>query len=117
MKGRYGTRVPLKAWVFFWNSEVSGEGRLLDLTAPGCQIETTGQTIAPGQYLELRIMLPSQTALLAVELAAVRWAKGRRFGAEFIRMDSSDEHMLNALIARPTVDLWAVNTDATPERL
>jgi hypothetical protein len=98
MKGRYKRRISLKAEVLFWNSELSGQGRVLDLTAPGCQIESS-QRVMPGQYLELRILLPRRTSPLTVRLAAVRWAKGRRFGAEFIRMAESEQQTLNTLMA------------------
>jgi hypothetical protein len=38
MKGRYRNRVPLSAWVMFFNEEHCGQGHVVDLTAPGCQI-------------------------------------------------------------------------------
>lgn len=98
MKGRYKKRVPLKAWVMFSSSELVGQGRLLDLTAPGCQIESM-QRVIRGQYLQLRMLLPGQTSFFTVELAAVRWTKGTLFGVEFIRMDVSEQHMLNAFMA------------------
>jgi hypothetical protein len=98
MKGRYRKRVPLKAWVLFSSGELFGQGRVLDLTAPGCQIESS-QAVTPGQYLELRMLLPGHTSLITVRLAAVRWAKGTRFGAEFIRMAESEQQALNAFMA------------------
>ena len=98
MKGRYKKRVPLKTWVMFSSSELFGQGRLLDLTAPGCQIDSM-QRVIRGQYLQLRMLLPGQTSLFTVELAAVRWTRGTRFGVEFIRMHNSEQQMLNAFMA------------------
>jgi hypothetical protein len=98
MKERYRSRIQTRAWVLFSNGDVFGEGRVLDLTAPGCQIESS-QKVIPGQYLELRILLPGQTSFFIVELAAVRWARGSRFGAEFIRMVESEQQALNGFMA------------------
>jgi len=98
MNNRYRKRVQLRAWVLFSNDGVFGEGRVLDLTAPGCQIESS-QKVLPGQYLELRILLPGETSLLTVRLAAVRWVREMRFGAEFIRMAKTEQHALNVFMA------------------
>jgi hypothetical protein len=98
MKGRYKKRVSLNAWVMFSNDEHCGYGHVVDLTAPGCQIDST-EKVTRGEYLELRILLPGQTALFTVRLAVVRWTKGTRFGAEFIRMDKSEQQTLDAFMA------------------
>ena len=120
MKERYRKRVPLKAWVMFSNDGHCGQGRVLDFTVPGCQIESTEKVIR-GEYLELRILLPGQTALFTVRLAAVRWTKGTRFGAEFIRMDKSEQQTLDVFIAdhfqRSTPDRHLRLTKAISERL
>ena len=97
MKERYRKRVLLKAWVMFSNDAHCGQGHVLDLTVPGCQIEST-QTVMKGEYLQLRIGLPGQTSLFTVRLAAVRWTKGTRFGAEFIRIDTSEQQTLDAFM-------------------
>ena len=98
MKRRYKNRVQYGASVRFSNSELSGQGRVLDITAPGCQIESL-QRVVKGQYLELTIALPGEAPPLRVHLAAVRWIKGTRFGVEFIKMDGSDQQMLDAFMA------------------
>src|SRR5687767_862921 len=98
MQPRYKKRVPLIASVSFCNGELSGQGRVLDLTAPGCLIESD-QKVLKGHYFRLQISLPDLNAPLSVKLAAVRWSKGCRFGLEFIQMDRSEQQMLDALIA------------------
>ena len=47
MQPRYKKRVPLKASVTFSNGELSGHGRVLDLTAPGCLVESA-QSVLKG---------------------------------------------------------------------
>ena len=98
MQPRYKNRVPLTASVSFCNGEVSGHGRVLDLTAPGCLVESS-QEVLKGQYFQLQISLPDLSSTLSIKLAAVRWSKGRRFGLEFIKMDGPEQQMLNAWMA------------------
>ncbi len=98
MKARYKKRIPvITTSVVFSNSEISGEGRMLDFTAPGCLIESP-QKVAKGHYLQLQVALPGQSCPFTVKLAAVRWAKGTRFGLEFIKMDKRDQETLHAFM-------------------
>ena len=91
MNPRYEQRVQSEASasVRFSNGELSGEGQIIDITVPGCQIESL-QRVQRGQYFQLQIPLPGLTSPLTVDLAAVRWTKGIRLGVEFIRMDESE---------------------------
>jgi hypothetical protein len=98
MQPRYRKRVPLKASVIFSNGELSGHGRVLDLTAPGCLVESA-QSVLKGQYFQLQISLPHLGSPLSVKLAAVRWSKDRRFGLEFIKMGTPEQEILDALMA------------------
>ena len=98
MQPRYKHRVPLTATVSFCNGELSGQGRVLDLTAPGCLVESP-QEVVKGQYFQLQISLSELASPLSVKLAAVRWSKDRRFGLEFIKMDRPDQQILDALMA------------------
>jgi hypothetical protein len=98
MQPRYKHRVPLKASVTFSNGELSGHGRVLDLTAPGCRVESP-QKVLKGQYFQLQISLPELASPLSVKLAAVRWSEGGRFGLEFIKMDRPEQQTLDAFMA------------------
>ena len=97
MQPRYKKRVPLKASVSFCNGELSGQGRMLDLTAPGCLVESS-QKVLKGQYFQLQISLPDLKSPLSVELAAVRWSRGTRFGLEFIKTDGPEQQTLDAFM-------------------
>jgi hypothetical protein len=94
MTPRYKARIPLLSSVAFSNGCVTGLGIVLDLTAPGCMIEST-IAVTKGEYLQLKIFLPGFESCLSVKLAAVRWSKGKRFGTEFIKMDQSERLMLD----------------------
>jgi hypothetical protein len=66
-----------------------GNGRVLDLSVPGCLVET-GLHLKAGQPLRLRITYGAGKPL-SISLAVVRWLNGRRAGIEFIRMSEEDQ--------------------------
>jgi len=53
-----------------------------------------------GAYLEMKVLMPDNGPSLCVELAKIRWRKGRRFGVEFIRMPGVDQVRLGRLVKR-----------------
>jgi hypothetical protein len=68
-----------------------GQGRLLNLSVPGCLIETTMPLVA-GYFVQLQI--PVGKHQIRVDLAAVRWVHETRAGVEFIRMSEEDQARL-----------------------
>src|SRR5262245_21289995 len=74
----------------------TGHGYTEELNATGCQIETS-TILPPGRYLTLRFYRPNAAEPIQVELARVRWAKGRKFGVEFIRMNRASQSDLDQL--------------------
>jgi hypothetical protein len=110
MKPRYKERISLKSSVMFSLGSLIGQGRVLDLTAPGCLIESP-VVVTKGQYLHLKMFLPGLRSPLSVKLGAVRWAKGTQFGVEFIKMDESERRMLDRFMAHHLSDL--ASTKAT----
>ncbi|HSE22132.1 MAG TPA: PilZ domain-containing protein [Pyrinomonadaceae bacterium] len=98
MKRRYRPRVGLRVPVIFASQAEVGRGQTLDLTVPGCLIES-GTVVAQGDSLQLEIYVPGQRFPLSVSLAVVRWTKGKRFGVEFIKMHESQQLSLNRLLA------------------
>lgn len=99
MKRRYRERILLGGPVTFTNGSQTGEGRVLDLTSPGCLIESAGIAVSKGQSLQLKLSLPGHKFPLKVALGVVRWTKGRQFGVEFIRMDQASRITLNRFMA------------------
>lgn len=74
----------------------TGHGYTEEITTTGCQIETS-TLVAPGRYLTLRFYRPHETEPIQMELACVRWAKGRNFGVEFIRVNTASQRGLEQL--------------------
>jgi hypothetical protein len=69
------------------------QAKILNLSAPGCLLETP-LPLRPGEYVQLRMShVPGQPPLF-IELAAVRWVDGWKAGLEFIRMSREDEARL-----------------------
>jgi hypothetical protein len=66
-----------------------GDGSVLDLTVPGCQLETAFP-LEPGQSVQLRVHL-EQRRPMRIDLGVVRWAQGGKAGIEFIRMAEADQ--------------------------
>ena len=85
MKPRYKPRIRLRFPVTFTSGARVGKGQVLDLTLPGCLIESP-VAIEDGQSLQLELFLPGLRFPVSVTLGVVRWTQGKRFGVEFIKM-------------------------------
>jgi PilZ domain len=99
MEGRYSPRVPVECAAVFSGESGMGEGRVLDLSLPGCLIESPKAAKA-GDYVRLKLCLPDGQPAVDVLLAVVRWAKGNRLGVEFIRSSEEDGARLNHFVQR-----------------
>ena len=99
MQTRYSQRVSVECSAMFAGENVVSEGRVLDLSLPGCLLESP-QKMSVGEYLQLRLFLPDRNTPLHVALAAIRWAHGSKFGIEFIRTSQDDQHRLEQFIQR-----------------
>lgn len=98
MKRRYLNRVPVKGMATFSSAAgLNGEGRVLDLTVPGCMIECT---LPPrkGDSISLNLYIPQFEAHFSVSMGIVRWVNGRRFGVEFVMMGQNDQLHYNACV-------------------
>jgi PilZ domain len=94
---RTSPRIPVQCLTVFSGDHLVGEGVVVNLSVPGCAIKTS-KALRKGDYLELRVLIPDQTAPLAVDLAKVRWEHNGHFGLQFIRMRPSDQHRLVQLL-------------------
>lgn len=97
MTPRYSQRVAISCSVIFAGDAGVGEGRILNLSLPGCLLEST-PTLQCGHYVQLRIFLPDLQSPLHVPLAAVRWVDGFRVGLEFIRTSWEDQTRLESFV-------------------
>ncbi len=77
---------------------VAGGGLVSGLSARGCTV-VSDELILAGTSLALHIQLPEQYAPLKVDLAEVRWAQGREFGLEFVRLRLEEKARLQRFIS------------------
>jgi PilZ domain len=99
MKPRYYPRAVVQASAVFIVGGFTGEGQVLNLTVPGCLIDSP---LSPkkGDSLTLRLGLPQVGATFRVALGVVRWVQGSRFGVEFIEMDPKERLRYNAAVGK-----------------
>jgi PilZ domain-containing protein len=99
MKRRYLQRASVRGSVIFTVAGLTGEGQILDLTVPGCMVESD---LSPqkGDSVTLRMFIPQFGATFNVSMGVVRWVKGDRFGVEFIAMKQKDRLRYNLCVAK-----------------
>jgi len=85
MHERKHVRFVIQSPVVFRGDTVSGKGTILNISREGCAI--TSETVAGTEtYLQLQMQLLKKEDPIPVELAAIRWSSGDKFGVEFIKM-------------------------------
>ena len=99
MKARYKARIQLNCPVRFAMGTQVGEGRVLDLTSPGCLIESP-VAVPEKQSLQLEMFLPGLKSPFSVMLGVVRWTKGKHFGVEFIKIHESQRLIFDRFMAQ-----------------
>lgn len=99
MQPRYKPRIRLRFPVTFTSGARIGEGQVLDLTLPGCLIESSA-AVEDAESLQLELFLPGLKFPVSVTLGVVRWTKGKRFGVEFIKMHESQQRILQRFVAQ-----------------
>ena len=109
MKPRYKDRIRLKCSVTFTTGLQTGEGRVLDLTSPGCLIESA-VAVQKDQSVQLKMSLPGVKSPFIVTLGVVRWSRGNQFGVEFIKMDEANRVVLDRFMAHHIADLLHART-------
>ena len=117
---RYGPRVELACKVILASDQSFCEGRVVDVSLPGCLIECA-HALRVGDYVQLRLFFPDQALPMNVPLAAVRWVDSTKVGVEFIRSSRDDQVRLVTLVQRhlrpiTTPDPW-MESVATPRAL
>lgn len=93
MEQRKHQRYADSSLVMFSSETLRGEGRIDNLSLGGAAI-ISEMAISRGEYLALTITLPTQAAIIEIELAPVRWVKQGGFGVEFIRMAPESQQQL-----------------------
>ncbi len=96
MKPRYSDRKSATCKVTLSAGARVGDGHLIDLTVPGCQLHTT-LALEAGQSVQLHVQLDGRKPL-RVDLGVVRWVHDKAAGIEFIRMSEEDQLRLRGFV-------------------
>lgn len=98
MKPRYRQRVQIESRAVFSIGFLTGQGRVLDLTIPGCLMESS-LPVKGGDSMQLKLFLSGSKVPLCVSEGVVRWVNGTRCGVEFVKMREQDRQQLNQFVA------------------
>jgi hypothetical protein len=113
MKVRYGPRVPVNFPVTFSSEGRVGHGLALNVSVPGCLLETRLK-LRVGQSLQLLLPFDGNVSPLRIGLAVVRWTEPPRAGLEFIRMSAPDQERLRVYVSS-RVDVVALRERLTDD--
>ena len=98
MEGRKHTRFAVQLPASFGEHQPSRGGTILNVSAEGCAI-TSEAVVDVAIYLQLTMQLREREEPVQIDLAAVRWASGTRFGVEFIKIRAEEEERLKKFVA------------------
>lgn len=70
---------------------------MTDVSVLGCAVAST-TLLRKGDYLAVKLVMPDENEAVVVNLAAVRWALGGKFGLTFMHMGSEERDRLRLLL-------------------
>jgi PilZ domain len=74
-----------------------GLAHMEDLSTTGCQV-ISESALQVGMELGLSLFAAADARDIVIELAKVRWAKGDRFGLEFVAIDPQERERLRLFL-------------------
>lgn len=82
-----------------FSGDAKGSGRLYDLSAGGCKVDT--RTTPPlGASLKLRLAMSSKIDPLEIDAGVVGWTiKDKYFGVKFVQIEPTEQVLLNQYLA------------------
>jgi hypothetical protein len=90
-------RSPVNFPIAFANGEVSGKGRVGDISMGGCTVQTDAQ-MALGAIFQLSLGIPAAVSTITIDAARVRNVRLDRVGLEFLKFQKSERERLQNLV-------------------
>ena len=90
-------RLPLTYPAMYCVMSTVGEGKITNLSAMGCSIETD-EPLNQDQHVALRLILPDNSESLPINTAEVKWVQGTRAGMEFIDVEQRANLRLHSFV-------------------
>jgi hypothetical protein len=107
-------RLPVLCPAMYCMVSTVGEGRITNLSALGCTLETS-EPLSPNRSLALRLLLPDRPDSLPIEIAHVRWVNGTRAGIEFTQVDRTANLRLHTFVWDKMVErIHTIQLQRTP---
>ena len=97
MQVRHSLRLPIHCPMKYSGDHIVGEGSIRNLSAEGFEVD--GSRPVPREtHLSLRVFLDDGEEPLEIELATVRWSRGKRFGLKTVIVGGEDWRRLRRFI-------------------
>ena len=93
----YRLPLPVNYPVMFSDATTIGEGKVTSLTVFGCTIECATAPLDKS-LLSLRLLLPDQRESLPIQMADVRWVKGKSMGLQFLSVERTANLRLHGFV-------------------
>jgi hypothetical protein len=90
-------RSPVNLPIAFANDEVTGKGRVGDISMGGCTVQTDAQ-MALGAIFQLSLDIPDALSTMTIDAARVRNVQFDRVGLEFLKFQKSERERLQNLV-------------------
>ena len=96
-------RLPLMYPAMYCVTSTVGEGKITNLSAMGCLIETDAPLFT-NQQVALRLLLPDQAESLPIDAAEVKWVKGVQAGVEFVQVEREANLRLHSFVSDKMIE-------------
>lgn len=96
-------RLPVTYPAMYCVTSTVGEGKVTNLSAMGCAIETD-EPLLMNQHMALRLLLPDKSDSLPIDAAEVKWVAGTRAGIEFIEVERQANLRLHSFVWDRMID-------------
>jgi hypothetical protein len=98
-------RMPARFALTFTSQNISGQGTATNLSMGGCNFDSN-TPLATGMVLRMELQIAADVAPVVVDAAAVRYARDRSVGVEFLQWQEKERDRLQLyvrglLISRP----------------
>ena len=90
-------RLPLMYPAMYCVTSTVGEGKITNLSATGCLIETD-VPLFTNQQVALRLLLPDKAESLPINAAKVKWVNGVQAGVEFVQVGREANLRLHSFV-------------------
>ena len=90
-------RMPARFALTFDSQNIKGQGMATNLSMGGCNFDTT-TALATGMVLRMQLQIAADVAPVVIDAAAVRYARDRSVGVEFLQWQEKERERLQLYV-------------------